>query len=1792
MRTSHLLLCLFLASNLNSQPTTFNEYLRDYYESDDFTPSGDGEDGMNEQVQRIAKVWQERLYPNGSIAKAAVGLNSYVEEFFSTEGIPAISADWRYLGPYADQSGTLDAGWSGRINRILFDPGYGLSNWRIYACTAHGGLWVSNDRGYHWAVANTDNQIPITSAADVAVSFQNSNHIILATGEPDQTLPGSLNPNTEAINPIFTTGVYRSLDGGQNWEPANGNFLSYFSLGGTIRRVVINPSNENNVFVGTSRGLFVTDNFMASSNQIAWSKIDEQNIRGLEFKPGELNKLYISGANSIYLLSIDNDGYDNEDIEILAAHGNSSPLNLDDLTGFQTTSINIATVSTRPDRLYAYIIGTNTEYTVTDCDNGTEGNQTTTYSLPKGYVYAFENGIWLELFEYYPDYSGCDPPSPRYLVSPTWNAITVDPSNPDRFFFGYTHVLGSYDPEPLVDNIALNAGVLHYGRYTNYIDQNSHADHHDLSFEPYITGVIDAPQLFDGNDGGISVYPAQDGTACEVPLFDIFDSTTDPAFTNCWERRTSGLEISTLWCFDDSEKDKDMLLIGLHDNGTYAFQPQFLNGWNGVNVGDGFGAQVDDFFNRYYTQSSSSGIDGHNVGQLGRTEETVNRNCGIEFINQMYLEPTPRDSPGNEYCKTSAAQTFKIRHHPQTGEPYFGFAEIYRRKQATPILVGPPEYTDPVTNPDPTYLWEQRSDIQQANLNELQWKQWRLITEFEISESDPNFVYVVTRGFNPNGASWDLSLEFTKPHLLKCTSFDQFNEADDWDDTNFLDLTQNLIDEITTGMQYFEFDTENGTVYLPPLMTGLAMDPANPNRLWLSFTGYEPSVKVWRSDDGGINWVNEDPNGSLMNLPCNGIVYQEGIPNRLFLATDAGVWYKDDYMTDWVKYGDIPNVRVTELKINRCANKLRAATFGRGLWETDLPATHFSNDIPINSNTTWNEEKYFTSNIRVVPGVTLTINEDVYMPANGAIIVEPGAKLILNNATITNRCDKFWRGIEVQGLAMYGPNEALQGIVECNNGAVIENAIVGIDAQKTNLSTGEYVPWSTHGKVHCTGTTFRNCKTAVRIGPFNGEVGWAYLEPWNTINDCDFVTDAPLYEEQNPREFIRLEDCQATEIRGCDFRNEAYASYEPLHRGRGVYSNTAQWKMLDRCIDLNIQIPGCEGFDNNTFENLSYGIVARTANVAYPFILNGATFTNCLRGIDMRGVYGASITECTFNIPPNHVDLGFLYGIYLDRCAQFEIEENYFLNDGAEPGFKNVGVAIRQTKGTNRLYNNNFEGLATGTLVMKRNASADFETGLQLKCNDYGQLSQECEYDIALTGTNPSIAEQQGTFGEAPDDPAGNLFSYYPNQTESDFYIDQTGNDVTYNHHQPEINYNLVASDATPNRVTNQDTDADYDPESSCPTEISIEEDDPSHFVIKMAEVVGMLDTEWDVYNGVKDQGSTAELIATVRNANLTSQEKRNELLFSSPYVSQDVFRVIFTEQLATFNPWHVAQVCIANSPLKSTVLNMMRTSGIDQFYIDLIDGAQSGGLSSMSIMEGEIIGLTNEAQNTADDYWRHLISGTPGFSENTALGQLDEGNATTANQTEIAWLTNKGQYAQANALLGSCVLGGTADSFCEVQKVVLDAAENQINLADIEANIFDELELIAIDEEREGSAQALAILELARDTWQDEIILFPDGTRSLHLLPKVTTTKQHMLGVYPNPSHGNLFVTYKVHEGVDNVNIAVFDIQGNEILNESREALSGIMELKLGARASGIYKVILYWDNIKVDENSIEVLH
>jgi photosystem II stability/assembly factor-like uncharacterized protein len=118
-------------------------------------------------------------------------------------------------------------------------------------------------------------------------------------------------------------------------------------------------------------------------------------------------------------------------------------------------------------------------------------------------------------------------------------------------------------------------------------------------------------------------------------------------------------------------------------------------------------------------------------------------------------------------------------------------------------------------------------------------------------------------------------------------------------------------------------------------ITYIAVHPTNPSTVYITRGGFSSGNKVFKSINGGTSWTNITNN--LPNIPANCIVYEKGSNDGLYVGTDVGVYYTDNGLTEWIPFNDqLPNVIVKELEIHYGTRMIRAATYGRGVWESHL----------------------------------------------------------------------------------------------------------------------------------------------------------------------------------------------------------------------------------------------------------------------------------------------------------------------------------------------------------------------------------------------------------------------------------------------------------------------------------------------------------------------------------------------------------------------------------------------------------------------------------------------------------------------------------------------------------------------------------------------------------------------------------------------------------------------------------------------------------------------------------------
>ncbi len=199
------------------------------------------------------------------------------------------------------------------------------------------------------------------------------------------------------------------------------------------------------------------------------------------------------------------------------------------------------------------------------------------------------------------------------------------------------------------------------------------------------------------------------------------------------------------------------------------------------------------------------------------------------------------------------------------------------------------------------------------------------VTPYIIDPVNPNTIYIGYRNvwkvtgskenkerisnFGANSALLSLAISKTNHDVIYAA-----NNYNLWRTTN-------------GGNQWDKILTTGTTI------TYISVDDSDPLHIWVSLSGYDPAKKVYEYVNG--EWKNITEN--LPNVPVNCIISQRNSPNRIFIGTDIGVFFRDDNIKTWTDFNDgLPNIIVRELEIYYPSGKLRAATYGRGLWETKI----------------------------------------------------------------------------------------------------------------------------------------------------------------------------------------------------------------------------------------------------------------------------------------------------------------------------------------------------------------------------------------------------------------------------------------------------------------------------------------------------------------------------------------------------------------------------------------------------------------------------------------------------------------------------------------------------------------------------------------------------------------------------------------------------------------------------------------------------------------------------------------
>lgn len=251
----------------------------------------------------------------------------------------------------------------------------------------------------------------------------------------------------------------------------------------------------------------------------------------------------------------------------------------------------------------------------------------------------------------------------------------------------------------------------------------------------------------------------------------------------------------------------------------------------------------------------------------------------------------------------------------------------------------------------------------------------------------------------------------------------------------------NLYKSVDGGVTFF-----NANSFISAI-TGIEVNSLNNEIVYVTTSGSNGSV--FKSTSGGANFVNIGQ--GLPNIAKNVIKHQGNhVNNPLYVGTSLGVYYLDDTLSSWIPFDiNLPNVEVTDLEIHLLDEKIIAATYGRGIWQSPIPTQLAQNDIALVSL----EDP-------IIDEINCNVNSISFLVKNTGISTVTNFVL---NYTINNTPFVYdWSGsleslastsVQIDGLTFIRGKSTIVGTVQMENDTFLNNNSINVSVLNNDNGT-------------------------------------------------------------------------------------------------------------------------------------------------------------------------------------------------------------------------------------------------------------------------------------------------------------------------------------------------------------------------------------------------------------------------------------------------------------------------------------------------------------------------------------------------------------------------------------------------------------------------------------------------------------------------------------------------------------------------------------------------------------------
>jgi Secretion system C-terminal sorting domain/Sortilin, neurotensin receptor 3, len=831
------------------------------------------------------------------------------------EGLAArtVVGTWEDMGP---TYWNATAGWNpgvGRITSFAVDQN-NLNH--IIAGANTGGVWKSLDGGSTWSVL-TDNL-------------------------------ANIDVYTLAIDPLDSQTYYWGSTGGSIFKSSNGGSTwtlhGDLSGGGTVNKLLIHPTDTSKMYCSAQGGGL----YKSTDGGANWSLINGSATTGfdVEFKPGDPNTIYASGEQ--FFISTDggntfntSDGLGAWSQEFVSGttnwttSGSNQNSTVLPKTGNAMAFFYIGNFSSPVTRLISPSMNLtgaiNPELKFSYTQVNWAGDQDEVRVLYKNSA----GGNWIELANYTNE-------------AVAWTDVTLSLPNVSGDYYIAFEGTANYGRGLTIDDVSIEANNLGV-----VFSDGFESAPNEFASGPKMIGVsVDDPSV-------VYVLEASGG------IFGGFHKSTDSGanFTKINHGNTNyfGYDSNGLDSSGQAPRDMD---ITVHPNNVNDVHIAGVNTWRSTNGGLTFGIT---------SQWTPGGAAGQNIGYC-HADVDVMEFVGTGASAKLYVGTDGgifrADNPTNVNTSYYTDLTAGM-----------GIRQFYRIgiSQTDPVIVtgGSQDNGTSVLGSDGNWTdWlgadgmegfvdKDNSQIMYGTVqfgslnktvnggasrfglsNPAGSGNWNWIVPFEQDPIAPNTVYVaynqVFKSTN-GGTSWVAASQNFGANI------DHFKVAPSNNNIMYLAINGDFWYTTTGGLLWTQstLNLNGGRI------NEIAVHPTKPDKIAIATTDNQ---KVYVSIDGGQSWTSN--RWDLPNFSSQALAWQNNGKDGLYVGMNYGVYYTDNVLGDtWLPFNNgLPNVRINELEINTADNRIYAATYGRGLWRSNvydesLSVTDFEiNDLKIYPN--------------------------------------------------------------------------------------------------------------------------------------------------------------------------------------------------------------------------------------------------------------------------------------------------------------------------------------------------------------------------------------------------------------------------------------------------------------------------------------------------------------------------------------------------------------------------------------------------------------------------------------------------------------------------------------------------------------------------------------------------------------------------------------------------------------------------------------------------------------------------